>query len=151
PAWLRWGQQVRWFVQLSLAPDNLVPIFPPSLMTTELWSFAGVGSLVGLVAISIATCVGVWRRNLFAFCAAAFLVSLAPILLAPPWAQYVTARYLNVGVFFVTLAMAAGLAALRERLPRLRSLFALAAVSIGVGWTLSFIVYARLWHDSYTL
>jgi tetratricopeptide (TPR) repeat protein len=151
PAWLRWGQQLGAFLGMVVSPTELVPIYPPSIFDLAPVSLRGAGGLLLLTAAVPLTLVGLWKRHLLAFCSAAFVALLLPILLLPPWGQYVAARYLNVAVAFAILAIAWSLFWAYERIARLRGVALMLGLALSLLWTLSFIAYSRIWRDSYTL
>ncbi len=151
PSWLRWGQQLGAFLGLCATPSELVPLYPPTIFSVALWSVRGVGGLLLLTAALLYGALGSWRRQLPAFCLSAFTLSLLPILLFPPWAQYVAGRYLYVAVAFAILALVWLLCWLHERAQRMAPAVVAVGVLIASVWTLSLVAYNRLWRDSYTL
>ncbi len=151
PDWLRWGQQLGAFAWLSVAPHNMVPLYPPWLLDASLLSWRGIGGLCVLTVGFVGTAVGLIRRHFLAFCCAIFVVQLSPIIVFPPWGQYLAGRYLCTAVVGVILALLWSLFWLWERRARLRPLLAAALVTLVASWALSSVSYARLWSDSHTL
>jgi hypothetical protein len=151
PSWLRWGQQLSQFLGLAVAPERLTPCMPPQLLDEHWFSLP---ALLGIAVLIAAVGCGVWlvkRRHPLAFALGWFVLPLSPILIAPPWAQYVAGRYLFLSIGGLAFGLAWLGAWVLARRPSLHwavwSAYALVAARLLIG-TLD---YSRDWRDSVTL
>jgi hypothetical protein len=150
-SYARWGQQLALFVWYSIAPGKLAPYMPPGLLDPGALSpraLLGYGTLALLI---IGGVIAVRRRHPLALALGLFALPLAPILISPPWAQYIAGRYLFQAVAGVLLALVwlgAYLLALR---PERRSIAWLAGVLLAASLSFGTLDYNREWKDGLSL
>lgn len=149
PAVIRWGQQLGGFIWLTIQPAALAPALPPFLDPSPTSSrvIAGAGLLTAYVAIAIAL---VWKSPRWALGLGLFAIPLTPILLFPPWAQYVAGRYLflSVGGVCIAIVLAAAAAERAVGIDWLR--YPLIGI-VALAWAGSTLVYNDSWENSLTL
>jgi protein O-mannosyl-transferase len=143
PAWLRWGQQLAWFLRMALAPLGLVPLVDPRVMDTGWRSPGGLAGLFILLVYAGMATYALVRRHILALAALLFIAPLLLILVAPPWHQYLAGRYLHVPVAGVCIALAYVFAQTRRRL--------LLVAPMALLWSVGFIAYSYLWRDDLAL
>ena len=150
PGWLRWGQQLRLFLELCFLPEGLAPRIPAQLDPQLL----SAGALSGLALAALSLALWAWllaRRHVLALALGLFLIPLAPVVISAPWGQYVAGRYLFLAVAGPLLALVcAGFACMQWR-PQLAwaawAACGLLALRLGVGA----LDYARNFEDSVAL
>ena len=151
PWFARVGQQVLWFGALCLAPARLAPMQPPDLLDPSPLSPLALAGYVTLLALLAGGALCIAKRHPLAIAIGLFLIPLAPILVSPPWEQYVAGRYLFHavgGVLFALVWLGARLLAIRPR-------YAPAAVAgsalLGLWLAVSTLDYNRDWKDGLSL
>ncbi|HTU60011.1 MAG TPA: hypothetical protein VMF89_16275, partial [Polyangiales bacterium] len=143
PAWLRWGQQLTWFLRVALAPIALVPIVDPRVLDTTCVSPGGLAGMFALLAFAGLCSYALLRRHLLGLAALLFIAPLLPIIAAPPWHQYLAARYLHVPAAGVCIALAYVLLQSRRHM--------LLTAAVALLWGGLFVDYSRLWRDDLAL
>ena len=143
PAWLRWGQQLTWFLRTALAPIALVPIVDPRVLDTTWLTPGALAGVFTLVAFTALCSYALLRRHLLGLAALLFLAPLLPIIAAPPWHQYLAARYLHVPAAGACVALAYLLLQSRRRM--------LLTAAVALLWGGLFIDYSRIWRDDLAL
>jgi hypothetical protein len=151
PLWLRLGQQLARYLQSSLAPIDLVPVYPAQAFQTDAWSMAGLLAGGVLIALIAALGWGLMHRHLLGFALGFFVCALAPSLLRPVWGQFAAPRYLFHAVLGPVLVVVWSLFALGQRAARVRRLVPWACSGIALTWLLVTTAYASVWRDSGTL
>ena len=87
PAYLRWGQQLLIYAQLSLLPMAMSPIHPPEIFDGRVLSAMNVAGVM-MGAALVAASVWAWRRrHPLLLGLVMFGVPLSPVILNPPWGQ----------------------------------------------------------------
>jgi hypothetical protein len=150
PAVLRWGQQLAGFVWLAVQPGALAPTLPllldPSPLSPQ--AILGVLVLVGCVAGLLALW---WRSSRWALALGLFVIPLTPILVFPPWAQYLAGRYLFLSVGGLSIAIGLAIAAVERRLDARPWLPYLLFGVVATAWAASTVAYNVAWKDSLSL
>lgn len=151
PAFARWGQQLALFAWYSLAPAKLAPFMPPDLLDPAPLS---ARALIGYGALGLLLVGGVdalRRRHPLALAIGSFAIPLAPIVLSPPWAQYVAGRYLFHAVVGVLLAATWLGAFLLAKRPERRRTAQVAGGLLAASLTLNTLAYNGDWKDGLSL
>ncbi len=149
PAFIRWGQQLGAFMWLTVQPAALAPTLPP-LLDPSVLSVKAVAGAVLLVSYIALLLVLLWKSPHWALALGLFAIPLTPILLFPPWAQYVAGRYLFLSVGGVCIAIALAVAA-AERASGMDWLRYPLFGIIALAWAGSTLVYNDSWENSLTL
>lgn len=151
PDYLRWGQQLNAYLEISVAPTRLSPILPPDLLAPTLDS---ARALFGLACLGLVLALGflsLRARHPLALALGLFVVPLLPILAQPPWAQYVAARYLFLAVGGPLLALSWCATWALERRPTLRAAAWPLSVLLMLALALNTLRYNATWRDTLSL
>lgn len=151
PTWFRQLQQVAWFVRYGLLPFGLSPELPTSLLGPRLsdvhaWFFAVLGA-----GVMVGTLLGTLRGSAVGGLLALYVAPLLPILIRPPWAQYLAGRYLFLSVAPLALGLTWGAFMLTQRAPRLRPLILSTQCAVFIIWGLEHRAYDASFRDSFSL
>lgn len=151
PSYARWGQQLALFAWYSLAPAKLAPYMPPGLL--DPWPLSPRALIgYGVLALLLAGgAIALRRRHPLALAIGLFVIPLAPIVLSPPWAQYIAGRYLFHAVAGVLLGVSWFGAWLLAMRPVYRRSAWLAGGLLAASLTLNTLDYNREWKDGLSL
>lgn len=151
PSFARWGQQLLVFAQLALLPSRLAPFYPPDVLDSDPLSARALLGMFVLCAFAVAFAVKLRRRHPLALALGLFAIPLLPILVAPPWGQYVAGRYMFHAVAGVLLAITWTAAFVLERRPHLRGVSVAGALLLTAPLVLGTLDYNRDFKDSLSL
>lgn len=150
PAWFRMLQQLGLFLRYACLPFGLSPEMPATVLgpldSPRAWALAFAGVLLLLAAGW-----GLLRRQPWAALLALFVLPLAPIVVRPPWSQYVAGRYLFLSIAPLALLIAWGVAELVRSQPRVRVPIYAAMAAAMLTWGLERFAYDGSFRDSPTL
>ena len=150
PAFARWGQQLAGFAWLAIQPGALAPTLPPLLdpSPTSFQAVAGYVFLAGALGAFLAL---LWRSSKWALALGLFIIPLTPILLFPPWAQYLAGRYLFLSVGGLCLAIALAVTAVERRLGGPAWVPYVLFGVLATAWGGSTFAYNGAWKDNLSL
>jgi len=151
PTWLRIPQQLGLFARFAVLPIGLSPELPRSLLGSSLHEpRAWVWGLLG-IALAGAAIAGAYRRKPWAALLWLFILPLVPIIVNPPWAQYIAGRYLFLSTAPLALGLSWAAMTLADRAPRLRPLLRTALLVVVLVWGVERRAYDASFHDSVAL
>jgi|GEM_PF-4404240 len=151
PTWLRIPQQLGLFARFAVLPLGLSPELPRSLLGSSLHEpRAWVWGILGIALAGVAIA-GAYQRKPWAALLLLFILPLVPIIINPPWAQYVAGRYLFLSTAPLALGLSWAAMTLAHRAPRLRTLLQSALLIVVLVWGLERRAYDASFHDSVAL
>jgi tetratricopeptide (TPR) repeat protein len=151
PGYARVGQQLAAFAYLVVMPGRLAPMYPPDQLATDPRSLR---ALLGMLAVLMLIAGAIWtlrRRHPLALALGLFVIPLAPILISPPWGQYVAGRYLFLSVVGPILGLVWLAARALSSRAHLRWAGWTALGLVALGLLASTLDYNRSWRDSLSL
>jgi tetratricopeptide (TPR) repeat protein len=151
PGYARVGQQLAAFAYLVVMPGQLAPMVPPDQLAADSGSLR---ALLGMLSVLVVIAWGIWtlrRRHPLALALGLFVIPLAPILISPPWGQYVAGRYLFLSVAGPLLGVVWLAARALSARVHLRWAGWTAFGLVALGLLSSTLDYNRSWRDSLSL
>lgn len=150
PSWFRMLQQLGLFVRYALLPFGMSPEMPVSVLGSLGDARGWLLALVGVLLLTAAG-LGCWRRQPWAVLLVLFIAPIAPIVLRPPWAQYIAGRYLFLSIAPLALGLCFSAHQLTLRAPRLKVPLHATLAAVLVAWGLEHWAYEGSFRDSTTL
>lgn len=151
PAWIRWGQQYAAFLGMALLPLSMSPIQPPGLLDATPTSEGALLGLCVLALIVVSALLTLRRRSHWLLPLGLFAIPLLPVVLSPPWGQYVAGRYLFHAVGGVCIGLVLAGARLLVRTPVLRPVVLGVLGLLALGYAAVTVDYNATWSSSSAL
>jgi tetratricopeptide (TPR) repeat protein len=151
PAWSRWGQQYAAFLGVTLLPLSMSPIQPPGLLDASPTSESALLGLCVLALIVVGGLLALRRRSPWLLPLGLFVIPLLPVVLSPPWGQYVAGRYLFHALGGVCIGLVLGGARLLVRTPVLRPVVFGVLGLLALGYAAVTVDYNATWSSSSAL